>query len=177
MSLYLVEFANAPAGARPLLESAEAAVRAAGAAVVEGQHASDLARLYVIVDAADEDRLRDSLAGLPAHDLAAVRLVGATLEQAKAAAGADANFLVEWDLPGGLSMDRYLARKKEKAPRYATVPEVAFRRTYVREDMDKCLCLYDAPDADCVRRARAAVETPIDRLSPLERSAQPERTR
>lgn len=38
-------------------------------------------------------------------------------------------------------------------------------RTYVREDAIKCLCLYDAPDEDAVRRARAAVSTPIDRLT------------
>ena len=67
-----------------------------------------------------------------------------------------------------LDMDTYLARKKEKAPRYADVPEVSFLRTYVREDMAKCLCFYDAADEDVVRRGRAAVDTPIDRLHALE---------
>jgi hypothetical protein len=64
-------------------------------------------------------------------------------------------------------MDTYLARKKEKSPLYANVPEVAFLRTYVREDMAKCLCFYDAPDTDAVVRAREVVSTPIDRLHVL----------
>jgi hypothetical protein len=64
-------------------------------------------------------------------------------------------------------MDRYLARKREKAPLYANVPEVAFLRTCVREDMRKCLCFYAAPDEAAVRRAREAVSTPITRLNAL----------
>ena len=64
--------------------------------------------------------------------------------------------------------DDYLARKKAKAPRYADVPEVSFLRTYVREDMVKCLCFYDAADEGIVRRGRAAVDTPIDRLHALD---------
>jgi len=65
-------------------------------------------------------------------------------------------------------MDAYLARKKEKAPLYANVPEVKFLRTYVREDMLKCLCLYDGPDEAAIRRAREAVSTPISRLGEVE---------
>jgi myo-inositol catabolism protein IolC len=68
-------------------------------------------------------------------------------------------------------MERYLARKAAKSPQYATVPEVQFLRTYVREDMLKCLCFYDAPDEPAVRRARDAVEAPIDRVSRLTESA------
>jgi hypothetical protein len=67
-----------------------------------------------------------------------------------------------------MDMDSYLARKKANAPRYADVPEVSFLRTYVREDMAKCLCFYDAADEDIVRRGRAAVDTPIDRLHALD---------
>jgi hypothetical protein len=74
---------------------------------------------------------------------------------------------VEWDFPAGLTMDAYLERKKAKAPLYAQVPEVRFLRTYVCEDMSKCLCLYQAPDAAAVRRAREVVTTPVSRLSPL----------
>jgi hypothetical protein len=96
-----------------------------------------------------------------------VRLVGAELAQLKAARPS-AGYLVEWDLPAELTMDEYLARKKAKAPRYADVPEVSFLRTYVREDMVKCLCFYDAADEDIVRRGRAAVDTPIDRLHALD---------
>ena len=43
-----------------------------------------------------------------------------------------------------------MARKKAKAPLYAKVPETTFLRTYVCEDMTKCLCFYRAPDADAV---------------------------
>lgn len=46
-------------------------------------------------------------------------------------------------------------------------PEVCFLRTYVREDMAKCLCLYDVPDEDAVCRARAVVETPFDPVTLL----------
>ncbi|MBF6247044.1 DUF4242 domain-containing protein, partial [Nocardia elegans] len=66
-----------------------------------------------------------------------------------------------------IDMETYLARKKANSPKYADVPEVDFLRTYVREDMDKCLCFYDAPDEAAVRRARAAVSTPVDRLHAL----------
>jgi hypothetical protein len=96
-----------------------------------------------------------------------VRLVGATLDEVRARAGGRASHLVEWDFPAGLDMDTYLARKKEKAPLYDQVPEVSFLRTYVREDMGKCLCLYDAPDDAPVVRARAVVSTRIDRLHRL----------
>ncbi|HEV8535374.1 MAG TPA: DUF4242 domain-containing protein [Candidatus Limnocylindria bacterium] len=168
MALYLIEFPDAPDEVADLFARAAERAVAARAEVIERQHATGLRRAYLVVSAADPEGLRGRLRDLPAHEVSEVRLVGATLEQARRANG-DANFLVEWDLPEGLTMDRYLTRKKEKAPLYAKVPEVSFRRTYVREDMDKCLCLYDAPDEDCVRRARDAVETPIDRLSGLER--------
>jgi len=41
---------------------------------------------------------------------------------------------------------KYLERKKNNSVHYEEVPEVAFSRTYVCEDMSKCLCFYDAPD-------------------------------
>ena len=100
-----------------------------------------------------------------------VRLVGAGLSDVKAARPA-AGYLVEWDLPEGLDMESYLARKKANSPMYAKVPEVSFLRTYVREDMVKCLCLYDGPGEQSVLRAREAVETPVDRLHTLDRGAE-----
>ena len=42
-------------------------------------------------------------------------------------------------------MDQYLARKKKNSVHYEEVPEVEFKRTYVCEDMSKCICLYNAP--------------------------------
>ncbi len=105
----------------------------------------------------------------PAAELSGVVAVfsGADLADVKAARP-EAGYLVEWDFPADLDMDTYLANKKAKAPKYAEVPEVSFLRTYVREDMEKCLCLYDAPDEGIVRKARDAVSTPIDRLHELD---------
>ena len=79
----------------------------------------------------------------------------------------NAEYLIEWDIPAEITMDQYLARKKANSPNYAKVPEVSFLRTYVREDTAKCLCFYDAPDEDALRRARKAVNTPIDRIFKL----------
>jgi hypothetical protein len=62
-------------------------------------------------------------------------------------------------------MEAYLARKRANAPGYAQVPETTFLRTYVCEDMSKCLCFYRAPDEDAVLRARRAVNTPVDRVT------------
>ena len=80
----------------------------------------------------------------------------------------DAGYLVEWDFPEDLTMEAYLARKKANAPKYALVPETTFLRTYVCEDMSKCLCFYRAPDEAAVLRAREAVETPVSRVGSIE---------
>jgi uncharacterized protein DUF4242 len=165
MTLLLVEF--------PVPESrtqsgefearARAAVADARGRVVETTFASDLSRLYVIVEGANRDvldaRLRE--ADWQVEDIAPVRLVG----EAPHPDAPAPSHLVEWDLPVELKIDQYLKRKAEKAPLYAKVPEVRFLRTYVREDMIKCVCLYDAPNEDSVRRAREAVGAPVDRLS------------
>lgn len=176
MPLYLLEYtrpATDRATVERTLDSLAAVVSEAKGALIEAQVATDLGRVYVVVEHEDRAILIDALAraGLAADDVAPVRLVGADLAQLKAAAGPRASYLVEWDLPAGLTMERYLARKAAKSPRYATVPDVQFLRTYVREDLLKCLCFYDAPDEAAVRRAREAVEAPIDRLSRVTESA------
>ncbi len=154
-----------------LAERLVPAVTAAGAELVESRVTADLKRLFVVVEgevALDEPLRRElTRAEIEVEDVAPVRLVGAELDEVKAAAGESPRYLVEWDLPEDLTMDRYLARKKEKSPLYAEVPEVAFRRTYVREDLDKCLCFYDAPCVEDVERAREVVSAPIDRLHEL----------
>jgi hypothetical protein len=99
-------------------------------------------------------------------DFSSCEGVAAYIAQVKAERPAS-GYLVEWDLPADLTMDAYLARKKEKAPLYAQVPETTFQRTYVREDMVKCLCFYDAPDESAVLRARDVVSAPVDRLHAL----------
>jgi hypothetical protein len=175
MPLYLCEVALAPLhlpDTERLLEEIGSAVRRSGAAeVVEFQVTSNRSQLYVIVEAVDATDVAEPLKKVLPVDAVVrgpdpVRLVGAELAEVKAARSA-AGYLVEWDLPAELGMQEYLARKKEKAPRYADVPDVSFLRTYVREDMEKCLCLYDAPDEDLVRKAREAVDSPVDRLHAL----------
>lgn len=135
------------------------------ARLVETNHAEALGRLYVIAEGEALDALPAALerAELRVVEAAPVRLIGTPAEQGSA----QPSHSVEWDFPKGLAMDTYLKRKAEKTPLYAQVPEVKFLRTYVREDMVKCVCLYDAPDEEAVRRARAVVSAPVDRLSRL----------
>src|SRR2546426_6895459 len=150
MALVLVELKPA-VGSReelsPIFDRIAAVVRRDGGEVIEIQVGAGLTPVYVVAEHAAPAGLVAALSasGEAVSDVAEVRLVGATLEQVKASRGA-ADYLVEWALPATLTMDTYLARKREKSPLYAKVPEVRFLRTYVREDMAKCLCLYDAPD-------------------------------
>jgi uncharacterized protein DUF4242 len=169
MPLYLIEFPSDAAdrpSLQPLFDRIASLTRESGGELIEIQVATDLQRVYSVVEHEDRAALEAALrdAGVEYRDVAPVRLVGTTLDVLKAARPA-ANYLVEWDLPAGLAMDTYLERKRAKSPLYANVPEVKFLRTYVREDMIKCLCFYDAPDEEAVRRAREAVSTPIDRLT------------
>jgi hypothetical protein len=179
MALFLLEIANQAHDreeVRPLLDQVARAVERDGGEFIEAQVPGDLGRVYVIVEHADEGALRVALdrGGVPPRGVARVQLVGASLEDVKAArdrstTAGGAEYLVEWDFPAGLTLDDYLTRKKEKAPLYAQVPDVKFLRTYVCEDMSKCLCFYQAQDEDAVRRAREVVSTPITRLSRLSR--------
>jgi hypothetical protein len=176
VSLYLFELVPARAdrdGVAELLAEIDKAAAAAGAELIESQVTAGHDRVFTVLEAAGTASLAAELTAARLGSATEVlgpdqvRLVGADLGQLKAARPS-AGYLVEWDLPAELSMDDYLARKKAKAPRYADVPEVSFLRTYVREDMVKCLCFYDAADEDIVRRGRAAVQTPIDRLHALD---------
>jgi len=145
----------------------------AGGSLLESQITSDLARAYVVLegDACAELTIDPStLDGVASLDGPhAVRLVGATIDEVRAAGGGG-EYLVEWDIPAEVTLEQYLARKKEKSPLYAQVPEVSFLRTYVREDVDKCLCFYDGPDEAAVRHAREVVQTPVSRLHTLSQS-------
>ncbi|QVQ50011.1 DUF4242 domain-containing protein [Spiractinospora alimapuensis] len=171
MALQLIELTPDRAdraAADALIESAAKALSAGNAELVEAQVPSDFGRVFLIAEERADSAAADALntASITFDDIAEVRLVGADLETVKASKGS-AQYLVEWDLPEGLSMDKYLARKAEKSPLYENVPETQFLRTYVREDMGKCLCFYDAPDTEAVERARQVVDTPIDRLHEL----------
>lgn len=175
MSLYLYELVPADTtelNVPELVGNVDKTVRGTSAEVIESQVTSGHERVFVIVEARDQAALDGVLdaATLGVSEITGpdeVRLVGAELADVKATRP-DAGYLVEWDFPEGLDMETYLARKKANAPKYAEVPEVSFLRTYVREDMEKCVCLYDAPDEGVVRQARAAVSTPIDRLHHLD---------
>ena len=105
-------------------------------------------------------------AGIAVELVKEVRLVGKELDAVKKQNDV-VNYLVEWNIPEDITMDQYLARKKKNSVHYAEVPEVSFSRTYVCEDMSKCLCFYDAPDEAAVKRAREAVQTPIDAITEL----------
>ncbi len=180
MPLFLLEY-GASAGSRdevrPLFEQVSRLVEQAGGEFIEAQVPTELDRAYIVVEHPDEAALQDALreGGAAPGGVAQVRLVGANLEDVKAARDTTAaDYLVEWDFPAGLAMDTYLERKKAKSPLYAQVPEVRFLRTYVCEDMTKCLCFYQAQDEAAVRRAREVVSTPITRLSPLAGAPAPE---
>ncbi len=171
MPLFLIEVPLPDArreAATSLFDSLADVAARAGGELVEVQVGTDAGRVYAIVEHGDREALAAAVreAALPADDIAQVRLVGADLEALKASK-AGAQYLVEWDIPAGVSMEQYLTRKREKSPLYANVPETRFLRTYVREDMVKCLCFYDAPDEEAVRRARDVVSTPVDRLTRL----------
>ncbi|WP_153504444.1 DUF4242 domain-containing protein [Cumulibacter manganitolerans] len=171
--LALIEIVPATAtkdAAAAVIEQAKQRAATAGAELIEAEVTAGADRIFLVFETADQQALGTAVLGV--DDVAEVegpdpvRLVGADLADIKAVRP-EAGYLVEWDIPAHIDMDTYLARKKEKSPRYAEIPEVSFLRTYVREDTAKCLCLYNAPDEDAVVRARAIVETPIDRLHAL----------
>ncbi len=172
MSLFLYEIE--PSGRErevvtAVLEDVATTATAAGGELLEATVSGDGGRVFAVVETPgkpEAERVAADLDGV-VDGPAEVRLVGAELEDVRAARG-EARYLVEWDFPEGLTMDAYLTRKRDNAPKYADVPEVAFLRTYVREDMGKCLCLYDAGSEGDVRRAREAVGAPVSRLHELQ---------
>ncbi|ALX48928.1 DUF4242 domain-containing protein [Lentibacillus amyloliquefaciens] len=140
-----------------------------GINLIEVQAAKDSSRSFLIFESEkEESALADTLKenGVNVDLIKAVRIVGKDLEEVKKQSD-KVNYLVQWNLPEDLTMDDYLARKKKNSVHYAEVPEVSFERTYVCEDMSKCLCFYDAPDEDAVKRAREAVKTPIDSITEI----------
>ncbi|MBN2984096.1 MULTISPECIES: DUF4242 domain-containing protein [Cohnella] len=177
MSLYLIEsvFGDSERNEQSLktsLARLEQEAGAAGVRIVEVQVARDFGRSFLILEAGEgrEGAPVEAVferAGVPVALLKPVRLVGSELEAVKRQPdGID--YLVEWNIPEDLTMEQYLERKKRNSVHYAEVPEVTFSRTYVCEDMSKCLCFYRAPDEAAVVRARNAVQTPIDAITALQ---------
>ncbi|QDI92034.1 DUF4242 domain-containing protein [Salicibibacter halophilus] len=136
--------------------------------LIEVQVSSDFDKAFFIVESDNEDTAKEALENqnISVSLVKEVRIVGQDLEDAKKEKG-KVNYLVEWNFPEDLTMDAYLERKKKNSVHYAEVPEVDFARTYVCEDMTKCLCFYDAPDEDAVKRAREAVKTPLDSITEI----------
>jgi len=139
------------------------------AELLEAQASPQDSRLYVVLLASDAAQAKHAFeqSGLTAQLVKQVRLVGQDLETVRQRK-ARANYLVEWNLPAGLTMEAYLQRKAEKSPLYAQVPEVKFERTYVCEDMSKCLCFYDSPDEQTVLKAREVVGAPVDHITTIQ---------
>ncbi len=171
MTLYLIEGKLENLQAHQIqqaLDTIAIAATQAQAELIEAQVGEDLQRLFVVIDAAADAIAEQSFVagGLTVSLVKAVRLVGQDLDTVRARKG-KANYLVEWNLPTGLTMDAYLKRKAEKSPLYAQVPDVQFERTYVCEDLSKCLCFYDSPDESTVKHAREVVGAPIDSLTSI----------
>jgi hypothetical protein len=135
--------------------------------LIEIQAAEDHSRAFFILEGVNRADVTESFraANVPISLIKPVRLIGKNVEEV--ASGEDVNYLVEWNIPEGLTMEQYLDRKKKNSVHYSEVPEVTFSRTYVCEDMTKCLCFYQAPDDSAVKRAREAVSTPIDAITKL----------
>lgn len=169
MSLFLVESTVSEVSNK---EQFAALVERVGQAqevtVIEVQVAKDFSRAYFILEANEEAQATSALTAqnIQTDLVKEVRLVGKELDEVKTNQEV-VNYLVEWEIPAEITMDQYLARKKKNSVHYEEVPEVHFSRTYVCEDMTKCLCFYDAPDETAVKRAREAVQTPITSLTEL----------
>ena len=173
MGLYLVESSlNGIVDTKEALNQKaselQEALGAKEAALIELQVSKDFSRSFFIVEANEEEIATSVLkdAGIAIELVKDVRLVGDDLEKVKQQKDV-VNYLVEWNIPEDITMDQYLARKKKNSVHYEEVPEVSFARTYVCEDMSKCLCFYDAPDEAAVKRAREAVDTPIDSITEI----------
>lgn len=173
MALYLVEsILNGAVEDKKSFEKKvsdiQEAVSKKNASIIEIQVSKDFSRAFFIFESEDRNTVNDSLRelGIPITLIKQVRLVGQDLEEVKKQKDV-VNYLVEWNLPENLTMDQYLDRKKTNSVHYAEVPEVSFARTYVCEDMTKCLCFYDAPDETTVKKAREAVKAPIDTITEI----------
>lgn len=175
MALFLIEVEPSEPSRESVAEVIERVADAfatTGGELVEAQVPSGHERVYLILEGDDCAGVvldAQTLGAASVTDIVPVRLIGATVDEVRARGAA--GYLVEWDIPAEITMDKYLASKQAKTPLYDTLDDVAFLRTYVREDTQKCLCFYDAEDEAAVRRAREVVSTPISRLHTLDAQA------
>ncbi|MBA4538183.1 DUF4242 domain-containing protein [Bacillus aquiflavi] len=136
--------------------------------LIEVQVSKDFSRGFFIFESKGKDDISNSLRELsiPVSFIKPVRLIGQNIEDVKNKGG-KVNYVVEWNLPEDITMDEYLKRKEKNSVHYAEVPEVTFSRTYVCEDLTKCLCFYDAPNESLVKKAREYVKAPIDTITEI----------
>lgn len=169
MALYLVEsILQGKVNNEQDLQKLQEGLKEKGLGLIEAQVSKDLVRAFFVIESQERDLITGALRelGIPVALIKPVRLLGKELDDVKQQSGS-VNYLVEWNLPENLTMDQYLDRKTQRSVHYAEVPEVEFSRTYVCEDMTKCLCFYDAPDEEAVVRARQAVQAPIDTVTEI----------
>ncbi|AWE08217.1 DUF4242 domain-containing protein [Lysinibacillus sp. 2017] len=169
MNLFLVESTiNEVSTKQEFTSLVEKVHTTEGVDVIEVQVAKDFSRSYFILESSEQNVAISALQsqGISIDLVKEVRLIGKELDEVKAG-GEQVNYLVEWEIPAEITMEKYLERKKKNSVKYEEVPDVKFSRTYVCEDMTKCLCFYDAPDEAAVKRAREAVQTPITSLTEL----------
>lgn len=169
MSLFLVETTLKEIGSKEqFTELVNQIQKESAVSVIEVQVAKNFERAYFIIESNVQNDAENALnnVGVQVDLVKEVRLIGKDLEEVKNSRE-EVNYLVEWELPAHLTMEKYLERKKKNSVKYEEVPEVKFSRTYVCEDMTKCLCFYDAPNEEAVKRAREAVEAPISSLTEL----------
>ncbi len=172
MSLYLLEsgFAgiiHSEEEFRSLVANLRSIAKERSVRLVEVQTAKDFGRVFFIFEG-EEEAIKKVLdeTGVSITLSKEVRLIGKGQDEVEGSEEA-LNYLVEWNLPEHLTMEQYLERKRTNSAHYAEVPEVSFSRTYVCEDMTKCLCFYNAPDEEAVKRARQAVKAPIDAITEI----------
>mgnify|MGYP000072328436 CR=1 FL=1 len=165
--LFVAELENDNQEIESFLAALSGAIESVGE-LIESQVTKDGSQVFAVLESDGSAQLRAAIteSGFKLRDLAQVRLVGAELEDIKRLKP-KGQYLVEWDFPEGLTMDKYLTRKKEKSPLYKDIQDVQFLRTYVREDMVKCLCFYDGESEEAVLRARQVVDTPVSRIHEL----------
>lgn len=150
------------------IQNIETSLQEKEASLIEVQIAKDYSHIFFIVETNDDAVAANVIENeqLEVSLRKEVRLIGESLDEVKQKKD-KVNYLVEWNLPEHLTMDQYLERKKTNSVYYEEVPEVSFARTYVCEDMTKCLCFYDAPNQELVEKAREAVKAPIDAITEL----------
>lgn len=176
MSLFLIETTVQNGGRNKeaieaKLDQIERKLKEQSSFLVEVQIAKDFSHIFFIVETKDAPSTANVIGSeeLDVKLVKQVRLIGESLEEVKAKKDR-VNYLVEWNLPEHLTMEQYLERKKKNSVYYKEVPEVTFARTYVCEDMTKCLCFYDAPNQELVEKARKAVKAPIDAIVELKQN-------